>query len=315
MEAAGPSLPYATAYHAPVLCNAVVEGLVTDPAGLYIDATLGGGGHTAALLDRLAPQGRVLGIDRDADALAAATKRLADAAKARRFRTVRGSFADLDLLLDKAGVGVIDGLLLDLGVSSHQFDAARRGFSHRYDAPLDMRMDQRAPTTAADIVNTWKEADLVRLFFEAGEEPRARRIVAALVAARPVTTTERLASLVRSAVPTLEEAKSLARVFQALRIAVNDELDALEAVLETAVQRVRPGGRVAVLAYHSLEDRRVKRFFRYGNFEGRPHRDVFGNLIAPFREITRQPVVPDEAEVAANPRARSARLRIAERAA
>jgi 16S rRNA (cytosine1402-N4)-methyltransferase len=311
MEANGPSLPYATAYHAPVLCNAVVEGLVTDPAGLYVDATLGGGGHAAALLDRLAPEGRVLGID----ALSAATARLAEAAAARRFRTARGSFADLDLLLDRAGITAVDGLLLDLGVSSHQFDAATRGFSHRFSGPLDMRMDQRALTTAATIVNTWKEADLVRLFFEAGEEPRARRIVAALVAARPVETTEELAALVRRAVPNLEEAKSLARVFQALRIAVNDELDALEAVLETAAQRVKPGGRVAVLSYHSLEDRRVKRFFRYGNFEGRPHRDVFGNLIAPFREVNRQPVAPDEAEVEANPRARSARLRIAERAA
>ena len=313
MEAAGPSLPYATAYHAPVLCKTVVEGLVTDPAGLYVDATLGGGGHAAALLDALAPAGRVLGVDRDAEAIAAATARLDADAKARRFRTVRGSFGELDLLLDRAGVDLMDGLLLDLGVSSHQFDAAKRGFSHRFAGPLDMRMDQRAKTTAATVVNTWKEADLVQLFFEAGEEPRSRRIVRAIVSARPVPTTEALAAIVRRSVPNLEEAKSLARVFQALRIAVNDELDALEAVLATAVQRIKPGGRVAVLSYHSLEDRRVKRYLRYGNFEGRPHRDVFGNLVAPFKEVTRQALVPSEEEIAANPRARSAKLRIAER--
>ena len=310
---AGARLPFATGYHAPVLCNAVVEGLLTDRAGVYADATLGGGGHTAALLAALAPEGRVVGVDRDAEAIAEATRRLADDARTGRFTTVRGTFADLAELL--APHAPLDGLLLDLGVSSHQLDAPERGFSHRHDAPLDMRMDDRDPVTAADVVNTWAEGDLVRLLFEAGEEPRARRVVRALVGARPVETTGRLADVVRSAVPTLDEAKTVTRVFQALRIAVNDELGALEAALQAAASLVREGGRVAVLAYHSLEDRRVKRFFRTGNFAGEVHRDLYGARLAPFREVTRQPVAADAAEIAANPRARSARLRIAERVA
>ncbi len=307
-------LPYATPYHAPVLCHAVISGLVTRPAGLYVDATLGGGGHSAALLDALAPEGRVVGIDRDADALAEAEARLAEATAAGRFRALRGSFADLESLLDGAGIGLIDGLLLDLGVSSHQIDAPERGFSFRADAPLDMRMDTRESLTAADIVNTWTEADLRQLLWD-GEEPRARAIARHLVAARPVETTGRLAEVVRGAVPTREEAKTVTRVFQALRLAVNGEMAALEKVLTASARRLAPGGRVAVLAYHSLEDRRAKRFFRYGNFAGEAHRDFYGNRIAPFREVGRGAVKPDESEILLNPRARSARLRIAERTA
>lgn len=309
----GSALPFGSDYHVPVLCTAVVDGLVTDRAGLYVDATLGGGGHTAALLETLAPEGRVIGVDRDADALAEATQRLAADAETGRFSTLRGSFADLGALLDGAGIDRIDGLLLDLGVSSHQFDVPERGFSHRFDAPLDMRMDQRQPTSAADLVDAWDEPDLARVLYEMGEEPRARRIAAAIVAARPVATTARLADVVRSAVPVKDEAKSVARVFQGLRIAVNAELAALDAVLDTAAERIRPGGRLAVLSYHSLEDRRVKRFVRAGNASGKAERDFYGNVLAPFRPITRQSITADDAEVAANPRARSARLRIAER--
>ena len=309
----GDALPHGTAYHVPVLCTAVVDGLVTDRAGLYVDATLGGGGHSEALLAALAPEGRVVGIDRDADAIDEATRRLSDDAASGRFQTIRGSFADLGALLDGAGIDAIDGLLLDLGVSSHQFDVPERGFSHRFDAPLDMRMDQRQPLSAADLVNTWEMRDIARVLFTAGEEPRARRIAYAIEAARPVETTARLAEVVRAAVPLKDEAKSVARVFQALRIAVNAELDALDAVLVAAAARVRVGGRVAVLSYHSLEDRRAKRFFRAGNASGDISRDVYGNVLAPFRAVTRHAVTADEAEVAANPRARSARLRIAER--
>ncbi len=306
------ALPYATSYHAPVLCNAVIEGLVTRPDGVYVDATLGGGGHAAALLDRIGPQGRVVGIDRDAEALGVATQRLAADAASGRFRTLRGSFADLEALLDSAGIGEVDGLLLDLGVSSHQLDAGARGFSFRHDAPLDMRMDTRQGLTASDVVNTWSEENLRQLLWD-GEEPRARRIARLVVEHRPVKTTTALAALVRKAVPMKEEAKAVVRVFQALRIAVNAELEALEQVLEAAARRIAVGGRVAVLAYHSLEDRRVKRFLRYGNFTGQPQRDFYGNLVAPFRELTRQPIQPDETETAQNPRARSARLRLAER--
>lgn len=303
------ALPFATGYHAPVLLRETLDALVTDRAGTYVDATLGGGGHSAALLERLSDAGRVIGIDRDDEALHEASARLASDA---RFSARRGTFGDLEALVEDEAP--LDGVLFDFGVSSHQIDAPARGFSFRHDGPLDMRMDQAQPVSAATLVNEAEEAELVRLLFAYGEEPRARRIARALVAARPVETTAQLADVVRGAVPRLEEAKSVTRVFQALRIAVNDELGAIERALDACVRLVRPGGRVAVLAYHSLEDRRVKRFFRTGRFdETTPARDVYGNALAPFRDLTRQPVVADEAEVEANPRARSARLRAAER--
>lgn len=307
----GGDLPFGSDYHVPVLCTAVVDGLVTDRNGVYVDATLGGAGHSAALLQALAPAGRVVGIDRDADALAEAARRLAPDVEDGRFMALRGSFGDLDALLDGAGLDTVDGLLLDLGVSSHQFDVPERGFSHRFDAPLDMRMDQRQAVSAADLVDRWDAEDLARVLYEMGEEPRARRIAAAIVAARPVGTTARLADVVRAAVPVKDEAKSVARVFQGLRIAVNGELAALDAVLEAAARRIRPGGRLAVLSYHSLEDRRVKRFVRAGNASGRVERDLYGNVLAPFRPLLDR--AADEAEIAANPRARSARFRLAER--
>lgn len=307
------NLPFATSYHIPVLCHSVIEGLLTSPTGTYVDATLGGGGHTAALLEALAPEGRVLGIDRDADALAEATLRLQPEVESGRFKPIRASFAELKTALAQAKVELIHGLLLDLGVSSHQFDVGERGFSHRFDGPLDMRMDQRQDVSAETVVNDWEERDLVHLLFSYGEEPRARKIVRAMIAQRPVYTTGHLAQIVRSAVPEREGNKSLSRVFQALRIVVNRELEALETVLKDALEVLVPGGRIAVLSYHSLEDRRVKRFFREGCFEGEAARDTFGNRFVPLRPITRSAITADEAEVAANPRARSARLRIAER--
>jgi 16S rRNA (cytosine1402-N4)-methyltransferase len=309
----GDPLRYATTYHAPVLCDAVLRGLVTEPAGLYVDATLGGGGHAAALLDALAPAGRVVGIDRDAEALDVVGRRLAGSVADGRLVLVRGDFGWIDAALDPLGIESIDGLLLDLGVSSRQLDAPARGFSHRAEGRLDMRMDERAPLTAADIVNRWDEADIRRVLRAFGEEPRAASIARRIVAARPVETTLALAEIVRGAVPGRDEAKTLARVFQALRIAVNDELGALERALATATRRVRPGGRLAVISYHSLEDRRVKRYLRAGNLEGEVDRDVYGHPRVPWRPLSRQAQVPDEAEIAANPRARSARLRIAAR--
>ncbi len=311
-EDADAALPYATAYHAPVLCHDVIRGLVTDRAGLYVDATLGGGGHAAALLDALAPEGRVVGIDRDAEALEASTQRLKAEVERGRFSVLRGSFGDLEALLAEAGIEKVTGLLLDLGVSSHQLDEGSRGFSFRYDAPLDMRMDVRQSFTAATIVNEWGE-EALRLLFQKGEEPRCRHIARRIVAQRPVETTGALADLVRSAVPQREEAKAVTRVFQALRLEVNGEMKALESVLEASARCLTPGGRVAVLAYHSLEDRRAKRFLRHGNFEGESVRDFYGNRVAPFREITRQPISASDEEARQNPRARSARLRIAER--
>ena len=312
-DAASHALPHGSGYHVPVLCMDVVTGLVTDRDGLYVDATLGGGGHSEALLAALSDKGRVVGVDRDADAIAEASARLAGDVASGRFRALRGSFGDLASVLGGAGIDAIDGLLLDLGVSSHQFDVPERGFSHRFDGPLDMRMDQRQTLSAADLVNTWEAAEIARVLKRDGEEPRAWRIADALIAARPIETTARLAEVVRAAVPVKDEAKSVARVFQALRIAVNAELDALDAVLVGAAALVRPGGRVAVLAYHSLDDRRAKRFFRAGNATGKAERDLYGNVLAPFRAVTRQSIAASDAEVAANPRARSARLRIAER--
>ena len=306
-------MQYATDYHAPVLWKKVVDMLVTDPAGIYVDATLGGGGHAKALLDALAPDGRVLGIDRDPEALSEARERLRDAHEAGRFTAVHGNFGQLQALLESEGAAPVDGVLLDLGLSSHQIDEAERGFSFQAEGPLDMRMNPERGLTAAEIVNDWSEGELRRIFFEFGEERHSSRIARAIIEARPLGTTEDLADTVRSVVPTRDEVKTLARIFQAIRIAVNAELDVLEQALEQATEVVRTGGRMAVISYHSLEDRRVKRYFRYGNFEGDPVRDLYGNLIAPWSEINRKPIEATEDEVDANPRARSARLRVAER--
>lgn len=309
----GAPLQYATEYHAPVLWKHIVDGLITDPDGVYVDATLGGGGHAAALLDALAPAGRVLGIDRDTEALAAARDRLHDDVAAGRFRAIHGNFGDLESLLDAEEVIPVDGVLLDLGVSSHQIDEAARGFSFQQEGPLDMRMNPRAGLTAHQVVNAWSEDDLKQAFYRYGEERRAPQIARAIIAARPIETTDALADVIRGAVPERDEVKTLARVFQAIRIVVNDELDVLERALEQTATVVRPGGRIAVISYHSLEDRRAKRYLRYGNFEGEPVRDLYGHLIAPWREMHRKPIRATDAEVTANPRARSARLRIAER--
>ncbi len=303
--------PYATGYHAPVLYKEVVDGLVTEHSGVYVDGTLGGGGHAAALLDALGTAGRVVGIDQDPEALATAETRLE--AEAGRFRTLRGNFGDLERLLDEASLDAVDGVLLDLGVSSHQIDQSARGFAYGADGPLDMRMDTDASVTAAEIVNQAEPEELIHILRAYGEEPRAPKIVRALVAARPIETTGRLAEVVRAASYHREEVKTLSRVFQALRIAVNDELAVLERALVAALRVLRPGGRLAVIAYHSLEDRRAKTFLRYGNFDGEPVRDFYGHLLTPWDLVTRKPITASEAEVAANPRARSARLRIAEK--
>ena len=308
-------LRYASDYHAPVLAREVVEGLVTAPAGVYVDGTLGGGGHAAALLDALGPGALVVGIDRDPEALAAATARLRSSAEAGRFRALPGNFADVERLLAEAGVGAVDGVLLDLGVSSRQLDAAARGFAFSAEGPLDMRMnpDEVGSEPASALVNRLDAQPLADLLRAYGDEPRAWRIANAIVARRPLATTAALAEAVRAAVPAREEVKSLARVFQALRIAVNDEMGALERALAGALAVLRPGGRLAVIAYHSLEDRRAKHFLRFGNVEGEARKDFYGRLLTPWTLLTKKPVTASEEEVAANPRARSARLRIAQK--
>ncbi|MEF8816851.1 MAG: 16S rRNA (cytosine(1402)-N(4))-methyltransferase RsmH [Salinibacter sp.] len=306
-------LRYATDFHAPVLSHDVQDRLVTDPSGRYVDATLGGGGHARALLDVLAPDGIVLGIDRDPEALRTARTRLADEREAGRFRAVHGTFGQLRDVLAAEDLVPIDGLLLDLGVSSHQIDVPDRGFSFRDEGPLDMRMDPQRGLTARQVVNDWDERDLRDVLREYGEESRAGRIARAIVEARPLDTTRALAAVVEDSVPPPDTVKTLTRVFQALRIVVNAELDELEDVLEQSTAAVRTGGRIAAISYHSLEDRRVKRYLRYGNFEGEPRRDLYGTLVAPWAETPRGPIEAGDAEVAANPRARSARLRVAER--
>lgn len=312
------ALRYATAYHAPVLAAETVAHLVTDPAGLYVDGTLGGGGHAAALLDALGPEALVVGIDQDPEARAAARARLSDAETAGRFRVLAGNFGDLAALLDAAGLGPrhgrpAAGVLLDLGVSSRQIDEAARGFAFSASGPLDMRMNPEAGESAADLVARLDAGALADVIYQYGEERRSRAIARAVKAAPQMETTADLAEAVRKAVPTREETKALARVFQALRIAVNGEMDVLEAALPAALDVLDEGGRLAVIAYHSLEDRRAKQFLRTGRFSADVPKDAFGNPLSPWRPVTRKPITAPDAEVALNPRARSARLRVAEK--
>lgn len=301
----------APTYHVPVLLTASVDGLNVRPDGTYVDVTLGGAGHSREILRRLGPDGRLLGFDQDLDAQANAPD---DA----RFTFVRSNFRYLANWLRYYGAAPVDGILADLGVSSHHFDDATRGFSFRFDAPLDMRMNVRARQTAADVVNRYGEADLARIFQLYGELKNGRRLAAALVrrrAEKPVETVENLIEVVRPLIGRDREKKDMARVFQALRIEVNHEMDALHELLDAAVRALRPGGRLVVLTYHSLEDRMVKNYVRAGNIDGRVEQDFFGNRLAPFRAVNNRVIIPDEAEQTANPRSRSAKLRIAERVA
>ena len=306
-------LRYATDYHAPVLLAETMDLLVTDPAGLYVDGTLGGGGHSAALLDVLGPDALVVGIDQDPQALARASDRLAEHVTSGRFVALEGNFGEMAGLLRRAGLTSrpAAGVLLDLGVSSHQIDAAERGFAFSADGPLDMRMGATGET-AAELVERLSAGALADVIYAYGEERRSRGIARAIKAATP-TTTGQLAEAVRQSVPGKDEVKSLARVFQALRIAVNAEMDVLEAALPAALDVLAPGGRLAVIAYHSLEDRRAKQFLKTGRFSGQVEKDLYGNPLTPWTAVTRRAVVAGDAETALNPRARSARLRVAEK--
>lgn len=296
-------------YHEPVMVNEVVELFLPLTEGVVIDATFGGGGHAAALLRDLADGIEVIGIDRDPDALANADRH-------DRLTLAEGNFGDIDVILDKLGIGRITGALFDLGVSSHQLDVAERGFSFRASGPLDMRMGPDTSATAEDLVNDLPVAELARIIGRFGEERFAGRVARAIVAARPIRTTEQLADIVKNAIPAATRRTGghpARRTFQALRIAVNDELTAVEDGVGAALDRLAPGGRCAVISYHSLEDRIVKNLFR-----SRTERDIPPGLPvepepAPFRNLTRRGLVPTEAEIAANPRARSARLRAIER--
>jgi len=302
------------AFHIPVLRQEAVDALVSDPGGTYVDGTVGGGGHAEEICARLSGPGLLIGLDADEDALAEARMRLAPAGN--RVRFTHANFGDLRSVLDESGVGFIHGLLLDLGVSSHQLDAPARGFSFREDEPLDMRLDRHTAFTAGDLLNERSEQELADILWQYGEERHARRIARRLIAARPVRTTGDLRDVVASVVGRQFLNKSLARVFQALRIEVNGELENLKRVLPEALRRLHPGGRIVVIAYHSLEDRIVKNFFRSASTPPDSHYPALLPQRAadvPLRVLTRKPVVPLEAETALNPRARSAKMRVAEK--
>lgn len=298
-----------TSYHEPVLLQEAVDCLITDSDGTYIDGTLGGGGHTDALIQRLGLHGRVFGIDQDDDALRTATSRISDT----RFTSVKGNFGYMDVLLPKALRGNTAGILLDLGVSSYQIDQGSRGFSFREEGPLDMRMNPGSSLSAGEVVNHYTAADLTRILFAYGEERFSRKIADAIVSRRPLHTTADLKKAVESVIMGPHVNKSLARVFQAIRIEVNQELEMLRQALERSLLMLRPGGRLVVIAYHSLEDRLVKHFMRAGNFEGEITKDFYGNDLRPLEPLKPGLLSPSDVEIARNPRARSARMRVATR--
>jgi len=295
-------------YHLPALLNESIAGLNLRPDGIYVDVTFGGGGHSRAILEKLT-SGRLVAFDQDSDAAA-------NVINDERFTLLGQNFRYLKNNLRYIGINSIDGLIADLGVSFHQFDEQERGFSFRGDAELDMRMNRQSPVRASDILRTYEEEKLADIFYNYGELTTSRRLAAAIVkarAAKPVTTVSDLAAALTGLVPPREENKFWARLFQSLRIEVNGELDALKEMLSQALQVLRPGGRMAVITYHSLEDRLVKNFFRSGNFEGESEKDFYGNVSAPLRAVNRKVIIPTEEEIRNNSRARSARLRIAEK--
>ena len=316
-QSLSPAAP-ASRGHQPVLYQPIIHALQPIGGGYYVDGTLGAGGHAWGILDASGPDGRLLGLDRDPVALQLAQERLASFGQRAILR--QASYASLSEQLAALGWPGVQGIVLDLGVSSMQLDAPQRGFSFLADGPLDMRFDPSAPVTAADLVNRLPERELADLLFRYGEEPQARRVAAAIVRARPLQTTGQLASVVAAAKPAARRPAMhpATLTFQALRIAVNGELQALETVLPQAVQALAPGGRLAIIAFHSLEDRIVKQYFRRESQDCLcpPRQPVCtcGHR-AVLREVTRRPLQPDAAECAANPRARSARLRVAEKLA
>ena len=296
-------------YHIPALLQGSVDGLNVKPDGVYIDVTFGGGGHSREILRRLGPKGRLFGFDQDADA---EKNIISDD----RFTFVRSNFRYIKNWMRYYEVDEVDGVLADLGVSSHHFDDETRGFSFRFEAPLDMRMNKRAGMTAADVLNNYTEEQLADVFYLYGELKQARRMAMAIVKARqqlPLRTTQDLMGAVGNLVAKEREKKELAQVFQALRIEVNREMEVLKEMLNGAQELLAKGGRLSVITYHSLEDRMVKNMMRAGNVEGRVEQDFFGRVKAPLRVVNSKVITPSDEEVENNPRSRSAKLRIAEK--
>jgi 16S rRNA (cytosine1402-N4)-methyltransferase len=295
-------------YHVPVLLNDSVNGLEIKADGDYVDVTFGGGGHSREIFSRL-KTGRLFAFDQDEDAVA-------NIIHDERFFFIRHNFKYIRNFLKYYGVDQVDGILADLGVSSHDFDVAERGFSFRFDGDLDMRMNRDATQTAADLVNTYSEEQLRTMFREYGEIDNAGRLARELVAARnakPIKTIEQFRHAISPCVPRLQESKYLAKVFQALRIETNHEMDVLHEFLQQSIGLLKPGGRLVVITYHSLEDRMVKNFIKSGDISGKQEKDFFGNVESPLVAINRKVIVPGEEELERNPRSRSAKLRIAEK--
>ena len=295
-------------YHVPVLLKESLEGLEINPAGTYVDTTFGGGGHSQAILAALGSEGRLLAFDQDPQAQQ-------NAIDDERFTLIPQNFRHIKRFLRFYGVKQVDGVLADFGVSSHQFDTAERGFSTRLEGALDMRMNPEAPLSAYEVVNTYDEEALSTLFFRYGELSQSRQIARTIVQQRsekPIATTGELKQVVQRFLPKGKENKVLAQLYQAIRIEVNGELAALEELLLQLPEIVRPGGRIALISYHSLEDRLVKRFIRDGQFSGEPQKDFYGNLLTPFQKVGKA-IVASQEEIAQNNRARSAVLRVAER--
>ncbi|WP_257657732.1 16S rRNA (cytosine(1402)-N(4))-methyltransferase RsmH [Parapedobacter lycopersici] len=298
-----------SAYHMPVMLDECLEALAIKPAGIYVDVTFGGGGHSSALIKQLSGSGRLYAFDQDPDAAG-------NVPEDNRLVFIPHNFRFMKNHLRLHGVTAVDGILADLGVSSHQFDDAKRGFSTRFDALLDMRMDQAGDLNARDVLNTYSEAELHRIFGMYGEIQNARSLAKTIVTARieqPIQTVETLKSMIRKLVPRGKEHKYHAQVFQALRIEVNKELEALQDFLVQSAAVLKPGGRLVVMSYHSLEDRMVKNFMAKGKFKGEVERDFYGNELKPFAVISRKAVTASPEEIARNSRARSAKLRIAEK--
>lgn len=296
-------------YHVPALLDEVVQGLDIKPNGTYVDATFGGGGHSRAIIGRLGSGGRLLGFDQDADAMA-------NALDDQRFTFVYGNFRFMRNFLRYHDAAPVDGILADLGVSFHHFDDPERGFSFRFDGPLDMRMNRHSERTAAWLLANAPEEELARIFTLYGELRQGRRLAAAIVrerAAAPIDTASRLIAVASTLIDPRREKKELAQLFQALRIEVNGEMDALRSLLSQALLVLKPAGRLAIITYHSLEDRLVKNFMRSGNFDGVAEQDFYGRNLSPMKLLTSKPIQPDDDEVERNPRSRSAKLRIAQK--
>ena len=301
-------------YHNPVLLTESIDALVQNPAGKYADATFGGGSHSREILSRLSSNGRLMAFDRDEEALA-------NAPDDSRLILIHNNFRFIHnyalYYAEELGDGsLLDGVLADLGVSSHQFDTAARGFSFRYDAPLDMRMNAQGGKTAADIVNSYTQEELERILRLYGEVDASRKLSKLIVQARekaPILTTADLHEAIQSALPAFASHKELAKIYQAFRIEVNDEMRSLEKFLQGATRSLKSGGRLVVITYHSLEDRMVKNFIKSGNIDGKVEKDTFGRDLSPLKAVTRKPILPSEQEISGNTRARSAKLRVAEK--